>query len=318
VTEGIEQTYDRVIAEEKLKSGTKYERLTAIVFKILDESGLVVHDVRLRGAGKEARHQIDVSASYGQGPRRVLVECKDYDSESVGIGIIRDFNGALIQLQPAQGIVVTTTQFTPEACAYARDEGIALVQLRPFTDRDWDGRARAINITATGYATGEPQTQWEGTGRMRPAPAAEPDSTGRVSTHEASYYDESGARQESLHSLLAPWHREMSRTVPMDGSVSALTGTHQLDQPVWLMRGTDLVEVTGFTWTVPVASIDFDLAVTGSRIADLVARAVQLPDKLALSQSLVAELGSPSTVIFQDQLARWSVDDAGVITPRRP
>ncbi|MGX1975822.1 restriction endonuclease [Streptomyces kronopolitis] len=315
MTERIEQIYDQAIAEEKLKDGTKYERLTAIVFKILDSSGLVVHDVKLSGDGKEASHQIDVSAGYHQVQQRVLVECKDYGSESVGIDIIRNFNGALVQLQPVQGIVVTTTRFTAGACAYARDEGIALVQLRPFTDDDWNGRVRAVKIAATGYALGEPRTTWEATGQARPAPAEAEDSTGRVSVYDVSYYDASGTRQGPLYSLLAPWHAELSRATPSDGSTDTVTGHHQLEHPVWLKQGHHLVEVSGFAWTAPVVPIDLDLHVTGSRIADLIAHAVQLPAAMPMTESLATALGPPGTVIFHDQLARWDVDD-GVITPR--
>ncbi|MBY8844588.1 restriction endonuclease [Streptomyces sp. SP2-10] len=316
MTERIEQIYDRAIAEEKLKDGTKYERLTAIVFKILDDSGLVVHDVKLRGDGKEASHQIDVSAGYDQLRQRVLVECKDYGSESVGIDVIRDFNGALVQLQPVQGIVVTTTRFTSGACAYARDEGIALVQLRPFTDHDWNGRVRAVKITATLYTPGEATTTWEATGRVRPAPADAEESTSRVSVHDVSYYDASGTRLGPLHSLLADWHAGLSRATPTDGSTDTIAGHHQLEHPVWLRQEHELVEVTGFDWTAPVVSLDLDLQVTGSRIADLIAHAVQLPAAMTLTESLSKALGSPGTVVFHDQLARWDVDDDGVITPR--
>ncbi|MEV6197551.1 restriction endonuclease [Streptomyces sp. NPDC051920] len=316
MTERIEQIYDQAVAEEKLKDGTKYERLTAIVFKILDDSGLVVHDVKLSGDGKEASHQIDVSASYHHVQRRVLVECKDYGTESVGIDVIRDFNGALIQLQPAQGIVVTTTRFTSGACAYARDEGIALVQLRPFTDHDWNGRVTAVHVAATGYTLGEPETRWEATGKVRPAPDGADHSTGRISVHDVAYYDASGARQGPLHSLLAPWRTELSRATPTDGSTDTITGHHQLEHPVWLRREQHLVEVTGFAWSAPVVSIDFSLHITASRIAELIAHAVQLPTTRSLTESLSTALGPSGTVIFHDQLARWTVDDDGVITSR--
>lgn len=317
MTERIEQIYDQAVAEEKLKDGTKYERLTAIVFKILDDSGLVIHDVKLSGDGKEASHQIDVSAGYHHMQRRVLVECKDYASESVGIDVIRDFNGALIQLQPAQGIVVTTTRFTSGARANARDEGIALVQLRPFTDHDWNGRVRAVHIAATGYTLGEPHTTWEVTGKVRPAPDGADDSAGRVSVQNVAYYDALGARQGPLHSLLAPWQAELSRATPADGSTDTVTGHHQLDHPVWLRREHHLVEVTGFAWSAPVVSIDVGLQVTADRIADLIAHVVQLPTAMTLTESLATALGPSGTVIFHDQLTSWTVDD-GVITPRPP
>ncbi|MFE5334224.1 hypothetical protein ACFRCG_48555, partial [Embleya sp. NPDC056575] len=115
---------------------------------------------------------------------------------------------------------------------------------------------------------------------------------------------------------LAPWRAELSRATPSDGSADTITGHHQLDHPVWLIQGHHLVEVTGFAWTAPVVFIGLDLEVTGSRIADLIAHAVQLPGTTTLTESLATALGAPGTVIFHDQLARWSVDDDGVITPR--
>ena len=80
VTQRIELIYDAAIAAEKLKNGTKYERLTAVVFKILQDSSYVVHDVRLRGNGKEtavrstwkspsARNRSAASLRGMQGPR---------------------------------------------------------------------------------------------------------------------------------------------------------------------------------------------------------------------------------------------------------
>jgi hypothetical protein len=84
VTEGIDLIYDAAVASEKLKNGTKYERLTVIVFKILQDSAYVVHDMRLHGDGKETAHQIDVVISAGpqQERHRVLVECKDHGPET--------------------------------------------------------------------------------------------------------------------------------------------------------------------------------------------------------------------------------------------
>jgi hypothetical protein len=168
----------------------------------------VVHDVKLRAEGKEALHQIDVLIDGPSGQRRVLVECKDYGGESVGIDVIRDFNGALVQLQPVHSMVVTSTRLTAGACADARDEGITLVQLRPFTDADWTGRVRHVAVTATVHIPGEPTTTWTPTGRVRPAPTAAADAAGRVSVHEIYYHDASGRQLGTLHELLAPWRGE--------------------------------------------------------------------------------------------------------------
>ena len=151
MTDGIELIYDRAIADEKLKDGTKYERLTAIIFKILQESAHVVHDVRLRGDGKRTSHQIDVQIAVGpeHDRRRILVECKDHEpGTKVDLAEIRDFNGVLVALQPARGIFVTTSSYTAPARSYAWDESITLVELQLFTEEDWEGRLREIHVKA--------------------------------------------------------------------------------------------------------------------------------------------------------------------------
>jgi restriction endonuclease Mrr len=139
VTDQIEVIYDAAVAAEKLKDGTKYERLTAIVFKILRENSYVVHDLRLRGDGRRTMHQIDVVVSSGplHTAHRILVECKDHgEGTKVGLEEILAFNGRLIQFPGSRGIFVTTVGYTKSACSYAYDEHITLVQLRPFTDAD--------------------------------------------------------------------------------------------------------------------------------------------------------------------------------------
>jgi len=236
VTQGIDLIYDAAIAAEKLKNGTKYERLTAIVFKILQDSAYVVHDVRLRGDGKETSHQIDVEIAVGpqHEHHRVLVECKNHGPETkVDLSEIRDFNGALVQLQPARGIFATTSDYTAPARSYARDENIALVQLRPFTEQDWEGRVREINIAPDVCYRGTPSTNWMGTGRTVSNPTGVTNITGGTWLDSTSYFDESGQVQGTLATLLDGWSREIAAAVPMDGTTE-ISGTHTLQQPIWL------------------------------------------------------------------------------------
>ncbi len=75
----IDPIYDRLVADEKLKVGTKYERLTAIAFKILT-GRVTVHDFKLRG-DSGVKHQID--AVVGENHRHILVETKDFDRRSI-------------------------------------------------------------------------------------------------------------------------------------------------------------------------------------------------------------------------------------------
>lgn len=136
--------YDRVIAEEKLKSGTKYERLAAIVFRLLTGAN-AVHDLRLRGDGRSTHHQIDVVV--GPQRRRVLVECKDYDQlRPVTLSVIRDFYGAVHELRPDEAWVVTTSRFTSPAQIFANENGIRLAELDTT-----ENRVTTVELVVVGY-----------------------------------------------------------------------------------------------------------------------------------------------------------------------
>ena len=116
----VDTIYNQYIADEKLKAGTKYERIAAIVFKVLASEDVVVHDMRLRGTGKQTQHQIDVTVETAGTKKHVLLECKDYD-DVVGIDVVRDFFGAVHQIKPDEAIVVTTKGFTKGAVSFAHD-----------------------------------------------------------------------------------------------------------------------------------------------------------------------------------------------------
>jgi hypothetical protein len=64
MSEPVELIYNRLVAQEKLKSGTPYERLAAITFHLLTEQ-TTVHDLKLRGESPVA-HQIDVPVGEGR------------------------------------------------------------------------------------------------------------------------------------------------------------------------------------------------------------------------------------------------------------
>ena len=142
----IDIIYDQNVAQEKLKSGSKYERLTALVYKIIDKNDVVIHSLKLRGDGKTASHQIDVLVEKGSTKKRILIECKNYNSK-VGLGIIRDFFGAVNQIRPAEAYVVTTIGFTKGAIKFAADEKINLFILREVLESDLKGRISKIHLS---------------------------------------------------------------------------------------------------------------------------------------------------------------------------
>jgi hypothetical protein len=319
VTDQIEVIYDAAVAAEKLKDGTKYERLTAIVFKILVENSYVVHDLRLRADSKQTRHQIDVVVSSGPShtAHRILVECKAYgEGTKVGLEEILAFNGRLVQFPGSRGIFVTTVGYTEPACSYARDEHITLVQLRPFTDPDKVGRLTQVNVSATAFFLGIPVTNWIADGRVVSAPDGLPAMPGGIHLDDTFYYDEGGLAQGNLSTLLEDWKRELRRNVPMDGTPE-VSGTYTLPPGVWLPVSDKLAEFSRLEWRAPVLHMSKQLEVSSRSVADLILRTVQLADNADPADTLTAALGgSGGRVVFRHQLQDWVVDEHKVVSPR--
>lgn len=130
------------------KSGTRYERLTAFVFKALHDNKTVIHDLKLLGES-DVKHQIDVTIEENSIQKRILIECKDFDisGKKVGLGIVRDFWGVIDDVHPDEAIIVTCNGFTSEATKYAKSKGIKLAVLREFQPSDWEGRIQTICVT---------------------------------------------------------------------------------------------------------------------------------------------------------------------------
>jgi hypothetical protein len=142
MSQSIDLVYDRLVAEEKLKSGSKYERLAAIVFRALT-GNTTIHDLRLRGESGVA-HQID--AVVGLDNRRILIEAKDYD-KPVGLPIVRNFSAVIADIEPNDAYIVTTERFTRDAVKFAKAKGIQLAVLRPLRDEDWENLVRRVRLT---------------------------------------------------------------------------------------------------------------------------------------------------------------------------
>ena len=142
-----DELHDRYSKISSTKSGTRYERLAAFVFKALEQSGTVIHDFQLRGESGAA-HQIDVTIERSGKRQRTLVECKDFDisGDKVGLGVIRDFYGVKADIKPDEAYIVTCNGFTKDAELYAKSKQIGLVILREFRESDWEGRLRQIDI----------------------------------------------------------------------------------------------------------------------------------------------------------------------------
>lgn len=130
------------------KSGTRYERLAAFVFKALNDNGIVIHDIKLLG-DSDVKHQIDVRITRrpGEEASHLIIECKDYDvsGDSVGLDVVRSFWGVIDDVHPDEAWIVTCNDFTSEARKYAARKGIKLAILREFREEDWEQRIKEIH-----------------------------------------------------------------------------------------------------------------------------------------------------------------------------
>ena len=97
-----DELHDKYNSIETTKAGTRYERLAAMVFRYIEESGVVLHDRRLIG-DTGVKHQIDITIKTNSNKRRVLIECKDFDlsDNKVGLPIIRNFWAVVDDIKPA-------------------------------------------------------------------------------------------------------------------------------------------------------------------------------------------------------------------------
>jgi len=241
--------YDRLVAEEKLKSGTKYERLAAIAFRILTDQA-AVHDLRLRG-GTGVPHQIDVVV--GPDRKRALIEAKDYD-RTVDLPIVRNFWAVVEDVNTDEAFIVTTKGFSNNAVTYAKAKGITLAVLRPPRDDDWEGLVRRIQltITATGQ-TGPPEVIWE----LHPDDFDKVDADdtpqGLAETRDLKLRADDGTETPFFPLLDDQLHEDYG-TVPLGGE-GTIGRVNRFTGPTWLViAGRSPLRVNAWKWSVKVAS----------------------------------------------------------------
>lgn len=272
MTRPIELVYDRLVASERLKSGTAYERLAAIVFFILTEQ-TTVHDLRLVGDVGVA-HQIDVVV--GPERKRLLIEAKDYE-RNVSLPVVRDFSAVVEDLRPDEAFVVTTVGFSDRAQKWAKAKGLRLAILRPpADDADWGRILQRIDVRMNMAAGGDPTMEWQvdRSEAERFADGANPIGWRHVDDLSTGPLD--GPRTP-LRELLEPQIEAVVAGHPA-GTAGEYGGAHDFDEPTWLhVSGTEPVKVNGYKWTqkVAVAVREFSIGYGfGDLTAELVLRTI--------------------------------------------
>jgi hypothetical protein len=130
--------------------GLAYELLVQTVQQaILDEKGLnhiqVLHDVEILGLSGQW-HQVDVYWEYDYNglKNQVALECKNYATAPIEVGLIREMVGLKTDVPNLQPIVVTKIGYQSGASTLAQYHNIGLRLVREATDTDYKGLARKI------------------------------------------------------------------------------------------------------------------------------------------------------------------------------
>lgn len=140
----------------KKNTGLPYENLTQQIFnEILNQDSVdtinVEHNVILQG--KTIKHQIDVAWDFKLGNinYKTIIQAKDWRSKVKQEQLLA-FKSILDDLpgQP-KGIFVTRTGYQKGAFEFAESHGIHLYELRPPTDKDWEGSIKDVIINMVYY-----------------------------------------------------------------------------------------------------------------------------------------------------------------------
>lgn len=259
-----------MVVDEKLKAGTKYERLAAIVFHILTKE-TTLHDLRLRGE-VGVPHQID--AVVGDDHKRILIEAKDYD-RNVDLPIVRDFSAVVEDLKPDQGFVVTTVGFSKNAVAWAEAKSLKLAIMRvPEGDEDWGNLVQRIEFELKMSVPSDPRMEWfvDESEASRFADGHNP--IGRRAIEDVFTGDAEGNLVPFGPTLQPQIDASYGALKP--GAAGELTGRFEFEEPTWLhVSGEVPIRVKGYTWsaTVAVATRSFSTGIgVGGLAAELVLR----------------------------------------------
>jgi hypothetical protein len=269
MSQSIDLVYDRLVAEEKHKSGSKYERLAAIVFRALT-GNTTVHDLRLRGESGVA-HQID--AVVGPDSRRILIEAKDYD-KPVGLPIVRNFSAVIDDIEPDDAYIVTTERFTRDAVKFAKAKGIQLAMLRPMRDEDWENLVRRVKLTIRMTSvTGPPNVTWQ----LHPddvVKLADADGARGLTDINAIELGDANGQRQPFKPILDQQLEEEPKSVPPGGE-GVVGRTVQVSEPTWLcIPRLPPLRVAAWRWEAEWRTSDPHELLMGEGIAGLAAELV--------------------------------------------
>ena len=288
--------YDKILTN---KSGTRYERLAAFVFKALSERDAVIHDLKVIGES-DVKHQIDVHLTVRGVERKVLVECKDFDisGDKVGLDIVRNFWAVLEDTRADEGFIITCNSFTEDAQKFAKAKGVKLAILRLFQEEDWAGRIRTVvtkliavspaNARMTIFVPDEVEKT-----RFAKS-AATLMSPGGIAIQDPVYLIKDSQRIQFNEFM----SKHVLQAIPLKGTPEAAKIRIPSDGWKIQIKEEQPIFFDGVEISFDIQQKEFESIVTSDRVAEL----------------LLSGFGSDDLLIFGDQLERRKINpDTGAV-----
>jgi hypothetical protein len=291
----LHDKYDSILTT---KQGTRYERLAAIVFKILEDNNVVIHDVQLRGAS-DVPHQIDVHIERDGRSRHLIIECKDFDisDNKVGLDIVRNFWAVAADTTVDEALILACTGFTADAAKFAKAKGIKLAVLRIFEDADWEGRFRTIDVNIIALT----RKNWSMSinvaseeARRDLAIATRSFNREDVLTYVDPVFMVKGEYREPLTTFIDDCSRDKERNERLPSASDKVTLRIRSDGWRLEINNHSPISFNSIDVSYEMGRIKSRISVTSKRVAEL----------------LVSGLGEADIVIFDDQLERHKIDAA--------
>ena len=286
--------HDKYYISATRKAGNKYERLAALVLKVLEEKDTVIHDIRLTGSDPDVKHQIDVTVERNSGrKRRLLIECKDFDTSAnkVGIGIVRNFRSVLEDTRADEGIILTCNGFTPQARKYAKSKGIQLCILRIFEESDLKNRIRKIVMhlvvqsvipeRASIFIDEENNEKYQSY-----LQAAGVNNEG-IETYDPVYFVRDNQREQFCEFISSRVGQNDLWTITKDGRLAMPANGWKLQ-----VESGSFIDFTGILLDVRNEQEEETLEIISSRVAELI----------------LSDFADTDLVIFDDQLETYKID----------
>lgn len=138
-----------------LQKGDEYEAFVEEIYEAMLNANTAITGLITKGIEKKkvvgghsgASNEFDLYWEYELAGvnYRTAIECKDYAS-TISVLKVRDFAYKLRDCGNIKGVFATTKGYQSGAKKVAKTEGIELLVIREFTDKDWDGRIREVNV----------------------------------------------------------------------------------------------------------------------------------------------------------------------------